>query len=137
MFFLGILSVISASPQSSALGSSGVAAPAGGGAGAEAPPAGDFDPTQLIGLDLKAALDTLGTPQEVFSFRGQDDTEDNVVFFYSDYLYLFWYRNRVWQVRCDHRFARPLFGLAMGMPREVIERTSAHPLIPRGRFTVL
>jgi len=143
VFFLGFLAVISASPQSSALGSSGVTAPTGGGAGAEAPPAGttpgavtspagDFDPTQLIGLDLKAALDSLGAPQEVFSFRGQDDTEDNVVFFYSDYLYLFWYRNRVWQVRCDHRFARPLFGLAMGMPREVIERTSAHPLIPRG-----
>ena len=67
----------------------------------------------------------------MFSFRGQDETQDNVVFFYPDYLYLFWYRNRVWQVRCDRRFATTVFGVAMGMPREVIERTSSASSRPR------
>ncbi|MGA2764627.1 MAG: hypothetical protein ABSG17_14825 [Spirochaetia bacterium] len=96
------------------------------------PASGDFDPTQYIGLDLKSALETLGTPQEVFSLRGPDENQDDVVFYYPDFLYLFWYRNRVWQVRCDRRFARPLLGVALGMPREVIQRTSPHQLIANG-----
>jgi hypothetical protein len=112
--------------------------PAAGPAGAPTAPAAsapggsDFDPTQFIGLDLKSALDALGAPQAVFSFRGQVEAQDNVVFFYRDFLYLFWYRNRVWQVRCDRRFARPLFGVAMGMPREVIERSSPRQFISKG-----
>jgi len=100
--------------------------------GMEREPTGDFDPSRYIGLDLKAALDALGSPQEVFSFRGPEESQDNVVFYYSDFLYLFWYRNRVWQVRCDRRFAKPLFGVAMRMPREVIERTSRRQLAARG-----
>jgi len=92
----------------------------------------NFDPTHYIGLDVKSALDALGAPAQVFSFRGQDDGQDSVVFFYPDYLYLFWYRNRVWQVRCDKRFARPMFGVAMGMPREVIERTATRRLMAKG-----
>ena len=101
-------------------------------AGPSTAPAQDFDAAQLIGLDLKSALDTLGAPRAVFSFRGQEEAQDNVVFYYPDYLYLFWYRNRVWQVRCDRRFAKPLFGVSMGMPREVIERTSSRHFIAKG-----
>ncbi len=93
---------------------------------------GDFDPAQLIGLDLKTALDALGAPQEVLSFRGPEASQDNVVFYYPDFLYLFWYQNRVWQVRCDRRFSRPFLGVVMGMPREVIERTSQRQLIAKG-----
>ena len=121
LLFLGALSRLAAAPQ-------GVAESPQGAGGA----ATDFDPTQYIGFDLKTALDTLGTPLEVFSFRGPEESQDNVVFYYPDFVYLFWYRNRVWQVRCDRRFARPLFGVTMGMPREVIKRTSAHQFLARG-----
>ena len=92
----------------------------------------NFDPTHYIGLDVKSALDALGAPAQVFSFRGQDGGQDSVVFFYPNYLYLFWYRNRVWQVRCDKRVARPMFGVAMGMPREVVERTATRRLMAKG-----
>jgi len=139
LLLLGVLFQATGAPQTVAEGAAGAGAPAAGtnGSPAAAPeaavaPGADFDPTQLIGLDLKSALDTLGAPREVFSFRGQDDTQDNVVFFYPDYLYLFWYRNRVWQVRCDRRFVKPLLGVAMGMPREVIQRTSERQFIARG-----
>ncbi len=139
LLLLGAFFEASAAPQSVAADPAGTTSPEAGlartpstGADTGVSPGIDFDPTALIGLDLKAALDSLGTPKEVFSYRGQDDTQDNVVFFYPDYLYLFWYRNRVWQVRCDHRFARPLFGVAMGMPREVIERTSTRQFAARG-----
>jgi hypothetical protein len=132
LFLLASLVKVSAAPQSIAEGST-AASPAAASGGDTAVTQGyDFDPTPLIGLDLKSALDELGAPTEVFSFRGQDDAQDDVVFFYSNYLYLFWYRNRVWQVRCDRRFSRPLFGMAMGMPREVIERTSGRQLKARG-----
>lgn len=95
-------------------------------------PAEDFDPTQFIGMDLGNALDTLGPPKEMFSYRGVVESQDNVVFFYPDYLYLFWYKNRVWQVRCDRRFAKPLYGLAFGTPKEQVMVTSTRALTAKG-----
>lgn len=106
----------------------GVAAPA-------APPLagpGDFDPIKLIGLDLSGAMSTLGVPQEVFSYRGDDASQDNVVFYYGSYLYLFWYQNRVWQVRCDTRFSRPLLGLTLGMARDSVTRALKIPTTADG-----
>ncbi len=91
----------------------------------------DFDPTKLIGLDLKSAMSQLGVPQSVYTFRGDEADQDNVVFYYSNYLYLFWYQDRVWQVRCDRRFTRTLFGLTLGTPRDVIMRSFSHPLTAR------
>lgn len=91
----------------------------------------DFDPTKLIGLDLKSAMSQLGVPQSVYTFRGDDADQDNVVFYYSNYLYLFWYQDRVWQVRFDRRFAHALFGLTLGTPRDVIMRSFSRPLTAR------
>ncbi|HTP57945.1 MAG TPA: hypothetical protein VMM82_03445 [Spirochaetia bacterium] len=122
----GIASAQTAPPGTDA--GSATAAPQNGADSAGA----DFDPTRFIGLDVKSALDALGAPQAVFPFRGQEEAQDNVVFFYRDFLYLFWYKDRVWQVRCDRRFARPLFGLAMGMPRDVVQRTVARQLVAKG-----
>ena len=79
-----------------------------------------FDPVGLIGLDPASALKTLGPPFEVFSYRGVEEAEDNVVFFYPDFTYLFWFRNRVWQVRCDQRFKGAVFGLKLGMRRDEV-----------------
>jgi hypothetical protein len=78
----------------------------------------DFDPLELIGLDPVSALEVHGAPREVFPFRGVEEPQDNVVFFYPDFTYLFWFKNRVWQVRCDKRFNGTLFGLRLGMSRE-------------------
>jgi hypothetical protein len=81
----------------------------------------DLDPTALIGMELKSAFDTFGPPDEVFPYRGAEDWQDNVVFFYSNYTYLFWFKNRVWQVRCDRRFGGALLGLIMGLDRESVK----------------
>jgi hypothetical protein len=94
--------------------------------------ADDLDPTRLIGLDLKSAVDTLGLPQDMFSFRGEVDTSDNVVFYYRNYIYLFWYKDRVWQVRCDRRFSSPVFGFTLGMTREQVQQASGRQLMPLG-----
>jgi hypothetical protein len=82
--------------------------------------ADDVDPTRYIGMDLPTAVTALGLPQQMFTWRGSDEKRDNVVFYYANQLYLFWFRDRVWQVRFDRRYAGPLFGLTFGTPREVV-----------------
>ncbi len=91
-----------------------------------------FDPLPLIGLDPASAFKAFGPPREIFPFRGVEDGEDNVVFFYDDYLYMFWFRNRVWQVRFDRRFDGQVLGLSLGMTREQVEQASTRSLISTG-----
>ena len=54
----------------------------------------------------------------MFSARGGEEWQDDVVFYYPQHLYLFWYQNRVWQVRLDQRYAGEFLGLKMGQSRE-------------------
>jgi hypothetical protein len=89
------------------------------GGGAARPP--EFDPLPLLGMDAAAALDSFGPPREVFPVRGAGQDEDDVVFFYDSFLYLFWFQNRVWQVRFDRRFDGSVLGLAIGMSRAEVE----------------
>jgi hypothetical protein len=92
----------------------------------------DFQPLPLIGMQLKEAVAAIGLPDEMFSFRGTEESLDNVVFYYADHRYLFWYKGRVWQVRCDRRFTGTLFGLSLGMTRDQVEKISSWVLIPNG-----
>jgi len=92
----------------------------------------DFDPLPLIGMDPSAALQAFGPPREIFPFRGTAESEDNVVFFYDDYHYIFWFRSRVWQVRFDRRFERGVLGLSLGMSREQVARASTRALLSAG-----
>ncbi len=92
----------------------------------------DRDPTQLIGMDIRTAFQTLGAPQQMFTLRGVDESEDNVVFFYPDFTYLFWYKDRVWQVRFDRRSAATVFGISLGMTREQVSRANPTPMTQAG-----
>jgi hypothetical protein len=62
------------------------------------------DYVDYVGLTLQEAYEILGVPEEVFPFRGAEVWQDNVVFYYNNHIYLFWYGNRVWQVRLDKRY---------------------------------
>jgi hypothetical protein len=90
------------------------------------------DPLSLIGLDLKAATDSLGLPQEMFPFRGTEEARDSVVFYYGDHSYLFWFKGRVWQVRYDRRYTGPVLGFALGMTRGQAQAAAATLLSPNG-----
>jgi hypothetical protein len=92
----------------------------------------DFDPTGLLGLDLKSAFQRFGPPLEVFPFRAAEEWQDNVVFFYPDRTYLFWYKGRVWQVRCDKLSTKTIFGLTLGMSRDEVMQKVKLPLIEQG-----
>ena len=123
-------------------GADGVAADAPSGSGAAAgsgPAAGaagadlvGSDPTRYLGMDIGSAVTALGLPRDMFTWRGTDQGRDNVVFYYPDALYLFWFRDRVWQVRFDRRSTTPVFGLTIGMSRDRIIQTYPRKLLVSG-----
>jgi hypothetical protein len=91
------------------------------------------DLTRVIGMDLKTAIDTFGLPQNMLCFRGTDEARDDVVFYYPDHMYLFWYKDRVWQVRFDHRSAGGFHDLSLGMTRQEVEgAVKERPLVSNG-----
>jgi hypothetical protein len=104
------------------------------------------DPADLIGMDPPAAFTALGPPREIFAWRGVEPAEDNIVFFYPDFRYLFWFANRVWQVRYDNRYAGTVMGFSIGMGRAEAEATgqgrlqesggSLYLAVDTGRFPV-
>lgn len=90
--------------------------------------------TTVLGMQLKPVVDDLGLPQSMFTYRGTDPTQDDVVFFYpADHLYLYWYKDRVWQVRYDRRATAVVHGVSMGMSRTAVEAAvSERPLVTDG-----
>jgi len=84
---------------------------------AAADAAGPDDPTDLIGMNPPQVFAALGAPGEIFPWRGATPAEDDVVFFYPDFRYVFWFQSRVWQVRFDHRYAGTILGYSLGMSR--------------------
>jgi hypothetical protein len=85
------------------------------------------DPLGLIGMSLAEAYAALGSPAEVLTHRGTESWQDDVVFYYPAHLYLFWYRNRVWQVRADTKYADAFLGLRMGWTREEVTAALGRP----------
>ena len=81
----------------------------------------------LLGMTLAAAMAEFGAPEEVFPLRGRKAWEDDVVFYYPDHSYLFWFRNRVWQVRVDRRFSGSILGLKMGESRNKVRDVLGAP----------
>ena len=81
-----------------------------------------------LGWTLDEALSWLGPPASMFPFRGDVAEEDNVVFFYPDSRYLFWFNDRVWQLRADENWKGEVDGVAMGMKRSQIDRLWGAPI---------
>jgi hypothetical protein len=92
---------------------------------ANAAAAGPGDPTELIGMDPAQAFAALGAPAGILTQRGAVANEDDVIFFYPDFRYVFWFGNRVWQVCYDRRYAGTVLGFSIGMGRA--EAESAAP----------
>lgn len=84
-----------------------------------------------LGWTPVQSIDELGAPANIFPYRGAVENEDNVVFFYADHSYLFWFRDRVWQARVDSRWEGDIDGVAMGMTlEEVIHIWGRQPINP-------
>ena len=73
----------------------------------------DESPEGFIGMTMENAWAAFGVPSHIFSYRGDTPEEDDVVF-YRNGLYLFWFQNRVWQVRADKNYSGSLGGVQIG-----------------------
>jgi hypothetical protein len=80
-----------------------------------------------LGFTLSEAVQTFGPPEEVFVYRGEEEWQDNVVFYFQKHLYLFWFENRVWQVRLDERYEGEIAGFSMGTRKEDITAALGEP----------
>ena len=87
-------------------------------------PAGAFrsDPSVLLGATLGYVLGALGPPASVRSARGPEAWQDDVVFIY-DTVELYWFQDRVWQVRTN-----AAYGLRTGDSREAVLAALGEPL---------
>lgn len=84
--------------------------------------------TEPLGWTVPESFEHLGAPESVFAFRGTVPGEDNVVFYYPDHLYLFFFQDRVWQVRTDSRREGETDGVRMGMSRAEITEIWGAPV---------
>ncbi len=80
------------------------------------------DPSSFLGATLSQVLETFGAPKTVHSVRGPEAWQDDVVFVYED-LDVYWFRDRVWQVRADSAY-----GLKAGDTRELAISLLGEPL---------
>ncbi len=77
------------------------------------PPVGVSE-SAMLGLMIPQVLEEYGSPQRLFSIRGDESWQDDVVFFYNGFVYFYWFEDRVWQVRFDHRHNGTVAGVKMG-----------------------
>ena len=89
---------------------------------AETAAARAVDPSAYVGATLSQVLETFGSPRTVHSVRGPEAWQDDVVFAY-DGLDVYWFRDRVWQIRADSAF-----GLKAGDTRELAISLLGEPL---------
>lgn len=90
------------------------------------------DPLQMelsyvLGLDVDQVFEQYGAPQSMYSLRGEQPWQDDVVFFYPDFRYFYWFENRVWQLRLDNRYEGSIEGARMGMNRSEIAQLFGSP----------
>lgn len=101
------------SPGPSAAAQSGGAAP---GASASLPscPILPDDPAPLLGLGLAESYLRLGAPASVAAFRGVEAWQDDVVFSFGSGYSLFWFGDRLWQIRFTPGYGGSVYGLFLG-----------------------
>lgn len=73
------------------------------------------------------ALEVLGAPDRLLVVRGPDEALDDVVFFYEPGFHLFWYEDRVWQVRLDARHQGRVEGIELGWTPDQVRAVLGAP----------
>jgi hypothetical protein len=76
------------------------------------------DPAELLGMSPALAIERFGPPAKVFSVRGAEPWQDDVVFDYAGGFSLFLFKDRVWQIRIGETYAAPVFGFVVGSAAE-------------------
>jgi hypothetical protein len=74
----------------------------------------------LLGTTLEDAFRLFGVPLRVSTARGEQPWQDDVVFEYGEGFSLFWYRDRVWQIRFGPEFHQTFSDAGAGSSREEV-----------------
>lgn len=72
------------------------------------------DPAPLLDWTLAEAWSRLGPPRSIQAVRGNEAWQDDVAFDYADGVTVYWYRNRLWQVRLSAGYGGSCFGFFLG-----------------------
>jgi hypothetical protein len=132
MMLLALLAPAARSARAQAVQAAGGASGSSPQGSLASPPAGP----ELLGLTLADAITSFGPPQHVYPVRGDRPWKDDVVFFYSTHLYLYWYDDRVWQIRFDEHFEGSFLGLSMGEDRTAAARKLGKPLAAKDDWDI-
>ena len=88
----------------------------------------DGPETGALGMTPYEAFGTFGAPETIYPQPGPAEWQQDVVFYYSDHSYLYWFENRVWQVRFDRRHKDPVLGVYMGSSQNLVRSVLGPPL---------
>ena len=77
----------------------------------------------LLGSNPQTAFEAFGAPVSLNILRGSDPSLDDVVSIHESGIYLFWFRDRVWQIGFGSYFGGMFEGVKIGMTEaEVFEK---------------
>ena len=77
----------------------------------------------LLGRNPQTAFEAFGAPVSLNILRGSDPSLDDVVSIHESGIYLFWFRDRVWQIGFGSYFGGMFEGVKIGMTEaEVFEK---------------
>lgn len=68
----------------------------------------------VLGMTPAEAIASFGPPQSMYVQSAEEEWQRDIVFFYGDFSYLYWFDSRVWQIRFDYRHSDPILGIRMG-----------------------
>lgn len=85
------------------------------------------EPETLLGLTLEQGFKRFGPPQQVGVARGTEPWQDDVVFVYPGGVSLFWFKDRVWQVRLSPAFSGTVRGVRIGDTWETVQEVLGPP----------
>lgn len=81
-----------------------------------------------LGMSPEEAYRMYGPPSYIYIEDGPASWQDDIVFYYSDNSYMYWFNSRVWQIRFDNRHRDPVFGVRMGTNMEAARAALGKPL---------
>ncbi len=86
-----------------------------------------LDPETLLGLTLEESFKRFGPPHQVGVVRGSEPWQDDVLFIYPQGVSLFWFQDRVWQVRLSAPFPGKVRGIQIGDSRDQVSEILGPP----------
>jgi hypothetical protein len=86
-----------------------------------------LEPETLLGMTLEDAFNRLGPPHQVGVVRGSESWQDDVLFIYPLGISLFWFQDRVWQVRLSAPFTGKVRGIQIGDSRDQVSEVLGSP----------